>query len=169
MPDLPDAVSLRQESIRRRDETGPAAPDSNNMPILIGMLVLAGILLVGLGLWLRRRGASPAAPAAVRAGGRGAGRLVVTAGPLQGNQFTVTARGLKIGRDAASCEIVLTEPTVSREHAMLFISGKDQDFVIKNLSGTNSTLVNDRAVQEATLKPGDRIKIGNSVMSYEAN
>jgi pSer/pThr/pTyr-binding forkhead associated (FHA) protein len=53
---------------------------------------------------------------------------------------------------------------------MLSISGSGTGgLTIRNLSGTNSTYVNDRAVQEAALKPGDRIKIGSSVLSFEAN
>ncbi|MGH7554836.1 MAG: FHA domain-containing protein, partial [Longimicrobiales bacterium] len=32
---------------------------------------------------------------------------------------------------------------------------------------TNPTFVNDRAVQETRLRPGDRIRIGNSLIGYE--
>jgi pSer/pThr/pTyr-binding forkhead associated (FHA) protein len=59
---------------------------------------------------------------------------------------------------------------VSREHAVLTITGSkngEASVFIKSLSGTNPTYVNDRAIQEATLKPGDRIKIGNSTLNYE--
>jgi LPXTG-motif cell wall-anchored protein len=170
MPDLPDAVRLRQEGLRRRDELPQTGPSS--LPMIVGAVVVLGLLLVGLGLWMRRRapGAAAAAPASGgRRDGRTSGRLIVTAGPLQGNSFPVGPQGLKIGRDPASCQIVLSEPTVSREHAQLYVSGTNADFQIRNLSGTNATYVNDRAIQEATLRPGDRIKIGNSVLSFEKN
>jgi S1-C subfamily serine protease len=164
LPDLPDAVALRQEALRRRDESPNAGPSP--LPI-IGIAVALGALLIGAGVMMRRKGAG----VAIAHGGRnGGGRLVVTAGPLQGNQFAIGPKGLRIGRDPTSCEIVLTEATVSREHAMLSISGSGTGgLTIRNLSGTNSTYVNDRAVQEAALKPGDRIKIGSSVLSFEAN
>jgi S1-C subfamily serine protease len=182
MPDLPDAMSLRQEALRRRD----ASPNGGTPIGWIGGALATGLALVGLGLWWRNR-STPAVAVAGAAGGTlvgsgrpitpigdgrqsaNGGRLTVTAGPLQGNTFTLGPQGLKIGRDPTSCLIVLTDPTVSREHAALYLSGADSGFQIKNLSGTNSTFVNDRPIQEATLRPGDRIKIGASVLSFEKN
>jgi S1-C subfamily serine protease len=178
MPDLPDAVSLRQEALRRipLGDEGAGSGTSTGTPWMIGLLLIGGIGLVGAGVWMKNRGGSQdqarVTPLPVsRKGDQGgqSGRLVVTAGPLQGNQFPVTVKGLKIGRDPDSCQVVLTESTVSREHAVLYLSSSENGFVIKNLSGTNSTMVNDRAVQEATLKPGDRIKIGSSILNYEPN
>ncbi|CAN5777594.1 hypothetical protein BH23GEM9_BH23GEM9_25960 [soil metagenome] len=175
MPDLPDAVALRQDALRKIESIPADDTGSGNMPQVVGLILLVGLGLVGTGVWMKKRNgvASDGVPMSVAKGGSKAGaqggRLVVTAGPLQGNQFPVTLRGLKIGRDPESCEIVLTEPTVSREHAVLYLSTNDQGFVIKNLSGTNTTLVNDRAVQEATLRAGDRIKIGTSILNYEPN
>ena len=178
MPDLPDAVALRQEALRRRDTPVPG-PDGVPLPLILGV-VATGIALVMLGLWMRKRTVAPAAtpsaawngaPATPRARKQSAdsGRLVVTSGPLQGNSFTFGPQGLKIGRDPSTCQIVLSESTVSREHAVLQVSGTNAEFHIRNLSGTNATYVNDRAVQEATLRPGDRIKIGNSIISFETN
>jgi S1-C subfamily serine protease len=169
LPDLPDAVSLRQEAIRRRDQVGPTAERSPLLLILAGVLVL-GMVLVGAGLWLRKKNADGQSWQPAGKMEKPSGRLVVTAGPLQGNQFPVSTRGLRIGRDPGTCQIVLAESTVSREHAVLTVTGSKNGEVsvsIKNLSGTNSTFVNDRAIQEAALRPGDRIKIGNNTLSYE--
>ena len=169
LPDLPDAVSLRQEAIRRRDEVVPTPEGSPIVLILTGVLVL-GIVLAAAGLWMRKKNAYRPTRHLVGKDEKPSGRLVVTSGPLQGNQFPVSARGLRIGRDPGTCQIVLTESTVSREHAMLTVTGAkngDVSVSIRNLSGTNATFVNDRAIQEAALKPGDRIKIGNSTLSYE--
>jgi S1-C subfamily serine protease len=178
MPDLPDAVSLRQEALRRRD-TLPIGGGGLTMPMIIGLVAVGGLLLIGIAMYIRNRQATPAlamagggaiAASPAFRGGRqqisNGGRLIVTAGPLQGNAFTIGANGLRIGRDPGNCQIVLTEATVSREHAVLYFNASEE-FQIKNLSGTNSTYVNDRPVQEATLRPGDRIKIGNSILSYE--
>jgi S1-C subfamily serine protease len=178
MPDLPDGVALRQEALRRRDGL-PTGGDGLPMPVIIGIVAVAGLLLIGIAMYMRNRQATPVmamagggaiAAAPAFGGGRkqlpNGGRLIVTAGPLQGNSFTVGADGLRIGRDPGNCQIVLSEATVSREHAVLYFDGTNE-FQIRNLSGTNSTYVNDRPVQEATLRPGDRIKIGNSILSYE--
>ncbi len=167
LPDLPDAVYLRQQAIRQR-EALPTSQPMNWLPWVIGGIVAIGLLLLIMGM-MRRKGAGAVAgaPAMARSKNGRAARLVVQAGPLMGNNFQVSGQGLKIGRDPAACQVVLAEPTVSREHAMLYASGTDSEFVLKNLSGTNATFVNDRAVQETTLKHGDRIKIGNSVIVFE--
>ncbi len=185
MPDLRDAVELRREAMLRRDQSvadgggGGGGGLSGPLPFLIGGAVLAGLLLLAWGYSIRQKAtagaptiiaepvvAAPAAPQAIPAD-VDMGRLVVDAGPLQGNRFPVPTAGLKIGRDPSSCQIVISEGTVSREHAWVLPSGTDSEVLVKNLSGTNPTYVNDRAVQETTLRPGDRIKIGNSVLHYE--
>ena len=167
MPDLPDAVSLRQQAIRQREGL-PTPQPMNWLTWAIGAIVAIGLVLVIVAVMRRKGGtAAPAGSGRSSNGGGRDARITVQAGPLMGNNFPVGGQGLKIGRDPASCQVVLAEATVSREHAMLYPTGGDSDFAIKNLSGTNATFVNDRAVQEATLKHGDRIKIGNSVIVFE--
>lgn len=94
------------------------------------------------------------------------GRLVASAGPLKGNRFELDEDGIKIGRDPAACQIVLSDANVSREHALIRPNGVS--LTIKNLSGTNPTYVNDRAIQESGLEAGDRVKVGGSVFTVEA-
>jgi pSer/pThr/pTyr-binding forkhead associated (FHA) protein len=93
-------------------------------------------------------------------------QLRVTGGPLQGNRFDIGPDGLRIGRDPVACQIVLSEASVSREHAVIRQTGSG--ITIKNLSGTNPTYVNDRAIQEATLAAGDTVKVGDSIFTVEA-
>lgn len=165
----------------------PVLPaDDEGLPgWLLGVIAL-GVVLLGGGFLMRRQSApSPALAGAAAGGGvadaasgsRGGTaatvaihptplRLMVIAGPLQGNRFEVGSEGVRIGRDTAACQIVLSEASVSREHAMIRPAGSGLS--IKNLSGTNPTYVNDRAIQEATLAPGDRVKIGDSVFEVQA-
>jgi hypothetical protein len=163
MPDLPDAIKLRREAMLALEQQpqGPAG--------WVRYLVIAGVALgIGLltaGLRLRRRGGR--VPAVARGNGKASGRLVVREGPLRGNQFPITATGVRIGRDSGSCQLVLTDATVSREHAMIAPAGTS--IHIRNLSGTNPTFVNDRPIQETELKEGDLIRIGTSVITYEKN
>lgn len=199
MPDLPDALELRRESMVRRDDpdaprpepsVDPGALDATPTPVpvqpaaeggmpgwLLPVLAL-GVLLIGGGLMMRRSPApatagapaqrsaaaaatvvQPAPPAAKTA------TLVVTEGALKGNRFEVESGGLTIGRDPSVCQIVLSEASVSREHAVIRPNGTS--WVIKNLSGTNPTYVNDRAIQETGLKKGDKVKVGDSVFTME--
>lgn len=210
MPDLPDALNLRRTAMTERERGNtapppapevleaevvatPAAPpvvqpapesEAAGLPAWMIPLLVAGAALVGMGLYLRGRGSTPA-PAvagaqgmgAVSSGGaaatlavpapRSAPTLRVTGGSLSGNRFTVGRDGLRIGRDASSCQVVLNEASVSREHAMIRVEGSALS--IRNLSGTNPTYVNDRAIQEATLADGDTVRIGDAVFTVEAS
>lgn len=168
MPDAPEPVT-------------PVEPvDEGGMPTWLLGLVGAGVLLLGAGMFMRRepamagapsgsgsRAASSAAAAATMAAPAARkAQLRATGGPLQGNRFDIESDGLRIGRDPAACQIVLSEASVSREHAVIRQSGGA--ITIKNLSGTNPTYVNDRAIQEATLSNGDRVKVGDSVFTVDA-
>jgi S1-C subfamily serine protease len=161
MPDLPDALKLRREAMLALQTTPPGTPPWLRY-VIAAAIVLGLALLIG-GLVLRRRSGERVAPTSRPA----AGHLVVREGPLQGNQFPVTPQGVRIGRDAASCQVVLSEVTVSREHALIAPDGSR--IRIRNLSGTNPTYLNDRAIQEAELKEGDSIKIGESVITFHTN
>lgn len=171
---LPDAVQMRSQAVAQRaTESGP--------PWMIMGLVAAGLALVAYGLMVRRRarmvpavagavgasGAAGAARVSRRSAALSAGpRLVVSDGPLRGNRFDIASGGLKIGRDPDSCQIVLTEAATSREHALIVPSADSGAVVIRNLSGTNPTYLNGRPIQEATLSPGDRIRIAGSILTY---
>lgn len=68
-------------------------------------------------------------------------------------------KSIKIGRSSDN-DIVITDQSVSREHALLFIeeSGKVR---IRDLSSSYGTFVNDARISEETLKAGDVIRLGN--------
>lgn len=190
-----EAMALRDDPTRVRPVTPDPAPEPQPMPPapepggiptwLMGVLAL-GVVLVGAGLFMRRQPATATATAGGGGGGmasRGAvsgasaaatiaaptvsaAHLVVKGGPLQGNRFEIGPDGVRIGRDPGVCQIVLSEASVSREHAVVRRSGGA--LTIKNLSGTNPTYVNDRAIQEATLSSGDTLKIGDSIFEVDA-
>lgn len=192
IPDLPDAVRLRREAIAVVS-TAPAQPEppvvvvepiEPPVPVQQGMpwwqIALGAALVLGLagGLVLRQRrrpvtAAPVAAPGQVGAPPevirlpRVPGRLVVQDGPERGRQVELSERGVKIGRDPLVCQLVLSDGAVSREHALVMFNGQNSDVIIRNLSGTNPTFVNDRPVAEASLRRGDRIKIGNSIIIYD--
>jgi pSer/pThr/pTyr-binding forkhead associated (FHA) protein len=55
---------------------------------------------------------------------------------------------------------------VSRHHAE--IRYWDGDYVMKDLHATNGTFVNDRRVEVAVIRPGDRVRIGEFQIQVEA-
>lgn len=108
-------------------------------------------------------------PAAVARAARGTSgglalRLVVARSEVMrpGIPFQI-ADGLTIGRVAGN-DLVLNEPTVSSQHARVISPG-----TLEDLSSTNGTLVNGKAVVgRIRLSPGDHIQIGSTTLRVEA-
>lgn len=90
------------------------------------------------------------------------GSLVLPSGervPL-GDQTTL------IGR-VDECAVVLDDPKVSRRHAEIRPAG--DAYRIIDLGSTNGTEVNGRKVSDQLLTEGDRIRIGDNVLVFEAS
>src|SRR3977135_2842306 len=62
-----------------------------------------------------------------------------------------------VGR-APRADFILDVALVSRLHCRL--TAADENLEVGDLSSTNGTFVNDRRVQKARLKTGDRLRIG---------
>jgi hypothetical protein len=65
---------------------------------------------------------------------------------------------LVIGRHYA-CDVVLTDPSVSRRHARIVF--RDGGWVLQDLASTNGTTVNGATVGRCVLRPGDRLVLGS--------
>ncbi len=84
--------------------------------------------------------------------------LVAVEGPLKGEAFPLSGDKFTIGQGEENT-LVLSDPSVSPDHAV--IRAQEENFVIRDLSGTGGTLVNGEPVSEdKTLEMGDIIKIG---------
>lgn len=67
---------------------------------------------------------------------------------------------IKIGRSKA-CDCVFSDPSVSKEHAMLYYDGSTQQYRLKDLNSTNGTAVNRRPLtEERVVTKEDRISFG---------
>jgi len=82
--------------------------------------------------------------------------LEVSSGPDKGQSFPLTRMITLIGRDE-TCDIVLSDETVSREHGQL--EQHMADWVYTNLSD-NGTLINRKKAERLVLKSGDTIEVG---------
>jgi hypothetical protein len=107
--------------------------------------------------------------------GKGAFRILaqlVEGGPMasvvmaDGTRIGVGDDPVTLGR-AGDCQVVLADPTVSKRHAELRREGTD--VVIVDLGSTNGTKVNGTGVRERALADGDEIRIGATLMRFEAN
>jgi len=74
---------------------------------------------------------------------------------------------IRVGRDQAN-EIVVCDRTVSRKHADLEMEAGR--VMVRDLGSSNGTLVNNLAVREQSLFPGDRVRFGavEFVVAFEA-
>ena len=79
------------------------------------------------------------------------------------HKFDLREGALSIGRDP-QCDIFLNDMTVSREHALIEVSG--DGCIIRDKNSFNGVWVNDRAVEACALKPGDVIQIGAFCLIY---
>jgi FHA domain-containing protein len=66
---------------------------------------------------------------------------------------------LRIGR-SSSCDLMLSDPTVSRRHARLICRGGK--WVLQDLGSTNGTALNGRRVGRCELRPGDELMLGHA-------
>ncbi len=89
--------------------------------------------------------------------------LVVVRGQELGKKYDLNARFFTIGRSSKS-DIQIDHESVSRLHAKVTsVGGSTQ---IGDMGSTNGTYVNDEQVEERTLKDGDLIKIGRTILKF---
>jgi VWFA-related protein len=98
--------------------------------------------------------------------GRGAGQLVIIAGPRSGDVVAVKGSKLSIGA-LEDNDVVLVSETVSRYHAAIHRKGRKVE--IEDLNSVNGTFVNGIQIRRASspLRPGDKIRIADVDMEYQ--
>jgi len=83
--------------------------------------------------------------------------LIQLSGRETGQNYNLTGRSIKIGRDA-SCEICVDDPHVSRVHCV--INSVDGALILRDLESTNGVFVNGNKVKEHKLSDGDKVLVG---------
>jgi FHA domain-containing protein len=96
-------------------------------------------------------------------------RLRVVAGPAgtAGRDFLLDRPVLTIGRRADQ-DIVIDDPSVSREHARLHVTRGEA--AVEDLGSTNGTALNGRPIgrERVPVRDGDRIQVGNALLQYRS-
>ena len=87
--------------------------------------------------------------------------LLVTAGPLKDQRFTVTAAGIRLGR-SSSCEISIPDPALSRNQCLFEL--RDGEIWVTDLASANGTAVNgeELGTSSRVLSVGDKVQAGDS-------
>jgi hypothetical protein len=84
---------------------------------------------------------------------------------VEDRRMVVGPAGVVVGR-SRSCDIVLDDPNVSREHAE--IRPRGGSWVLTDLGSTNGVTINGRRIERPeVLKPGDEIELGTSMVVFE--
>ncbi len=95
--------------------------------------------------------------------------LEVTSGKLKGAEFILDkfmhagGPSIAIGSSPLKSEIVLPDPDVAPQHAVL--SGDGHQFTLKDIS-LAGTFINNKRIEIARLSDGQRIRMGNTEMIY---
>lgn len=94
-------------------------------------------------------------------------KLLIEEGDLKGLSLSLEdGEAWTIGRDPDECQLVIEDPLVSRKHLLAYRT--PEGIMVKNLSATNPTLINDEEIndQPRLLQNGDTLKIGNEVLRF---
>jgi hypothetical protein len=84
---------------------------------------------------------------------------------LDGRRMVVGPAGATLGR-SRQCDVVLSDPNVSRQHAE--IRPRGGSWVLTDLGSTNGSRINGRAVEgPEVIRPGDEIELGSTVLRFE--
>src|SRR5258708_13826061 len=89
-------------------------------------------------------------------------RLVIADG---GSSRTVELDAPTVAGRAPENKIVIDDKQASRRHFQ--IDRVEFGFKLVDLESRNGTRVNDRSVNQALLRPGDRIQLGKHALTFE--
>jgi two-component system, NtrC family, response regulator len=90
-------------------------------------------------------------------------KLVVVAGPDEGLEVAVE-RALKIGADP-SCQLVLQDTAVSREHCV--VSSIGGQVAVRDLDSRNGTFLGTTRITEAAVPIGALLQLGNTTIAVQ--
>ncbi len=88
-------------------------------------------------------------------------KLTVVSGPNRGSTYGVKEGETSIGRQAGN-SIVLPSSKISKKHCVLLVNG--QEVLLRDEGSSNGTFVNGALIKSRSLKPGERISIGEYVL-----
>lgn len=90
--------------------------------------------------------------------------LTVEQGGDEGGYLEFGEKKIYIGRRSEN-EFLLTDPNASRLHA--YIEYERHRHVLHDAKSLNGTFLNGKQIESSVLQPGDKIRIGNTVLCYE--
>jgi adenylate cyclase len=89
--------------------------------------------------------------------------ITILAGPEQGQVFKIARPLTTMGR-SNTCEIMITDPLVSRQHCQILLGMGG--ITLKDLGSTNGTFLNGAKVTESPLRNQDVISVGGTRLRF---
>ncbi len=82
-------------------------------------------------------------------------------------QTQTISKSATVGRDPSRCTLLLSHPTVSGLHAMIYFRDSDGQFYLRNLRDSNPPVVDGRNLLqgEAPLHKGSKIYLGQVLLT----
>lgn len=88
---------------------------------------------------------------------------VLFSGTVEKRSFVLT-QTISIGRLGAHWN--LPDPTCSRRHCSIESAQGGRALIVKDLGSSNGTYLNGQRITEATVRPGDEIRIGQTILVF---
>lgn len=82
----------------------------------------------------------------------------------KGRKLYILSEGQSILGRSNQCDLIIGDKTVSRQHAMITVSGKT--VTLTDLGGRNGTRLNQRQIHEADLQSNDTLQIGMVTLRF---
>lgn len=93
--------------------------------------------------------------------------LIVLRGAQVGRRYLLNENALVLGRRADKADLVIPDdPQVSSVHCRIERGPQHDAWVLVDLSSTNGTMVGGQRITTATLRDGDRIHLGETVLKF---
>src|SRR5687767_1158313 len=94
---------------------------------------------------------------------RPGGTFLVIKGPDRGESVALSTKPVTFG-SAPACDLVLSDKTVSRRHAMALLEGNE--VMVRDLGSTNGSYIQGSRFKEITVGFGAEIKLGRTVIKF---
>jgi hypothetical protein len=95
-----------------------------------------------------------------------AGIFRILQGVNAGKVYELRDAETKIGRDLDN-QIQILDPKISRHHFL--VERRKRAYLLRDQESANGTFVNNRRVDEAILSDGDEIRIGGTIIRFQAS
>jgi len=99
-------------------------------------------------------------------GGRRQPVLVVVQGDEIGRRYLLNERHLVLGRDPERADLLVSDPSVSGRHALVVVDADEERYGIVDLGSRNGTYVNGQLAESGSLRDGDKIFLGTTVLKF---